>query len=224
MNENINLCEILKGHESETFYSPTFGNIVLMDIQFKILIFRADYYTKIEINEDGHYFEGLGEICVFPSKENRDWNKWIEEQKSKVPKVPKTWSEYIHSTNFNNISNRLSVDLKQRDFYGITNQDTPIEKSALALLKIHQLIETGYGGNITNKEWEIINSKEWKIVNNYKSLYIITLHYNNKIKYVRVTDVDSYSQIAFHTKEQAEEFLKYPENIQLLKDYFMINE
>lgn len=26
MNENINLSKILKGHEGETFYSPTFGN------------------------------------------------------------------------------------------------------------------------------------------------------------------------------------------------------
>ena len=29
MNEQINLLEILKGHEGETFYSPTFGNIKL---------------------------------------------------------------------------------------------------------------------------------------------------------------------------------------------------
>lgn len=32
----------------------------------------------------------------------------------------------------------------------------------------------------------------------------------------------AYTPIAFHTKEQAKEFLKYSENIQLLKDYFMI--
>ncbi len=30
MNENINLCEILKGHEGETFYSPIRGNAVLI--------------------------------------------------------------------------------------------------------------------------------------------------------------------------------------------------
>ena len=28
--------------------------------------------------------------------------------------------------------------------------------------------------------------------------------------------------IAFHTKKQANEFIRYPENIQLLKDYFMV--
>lgn len=30
--------------------------------------------------------------------------------------------------------------------------------------------------------------------------------------------------IAFHTKKQAEDFISYPENIQLLKDYFIINK
>lgn len=30
--------------------------------------------------------------------------------------------------------------------------------------------------------------------------------------------------IAFRTEVQASEFLEYPENIQLLKDYFMIND
>lgn len=33
MNENINLCEILKGHEGETFYSPLFGNIILSNLR-----------------------------------------------------------------------------------------------------------------------------------------------------------------------------------------------
>ena len=30
------------------------------------------------------------------------------------------------------------------------------------------------------------------------------------------------NNIAFHTIEQANEFISYPENIQLLKDYFMV--
>lgn len=42
------------------------------------------------INFDGTYCKGE-EVCVFPAKDQRDWNKWVEEQK---PKVPKTWSEY----------------------------------------------------------------------------------------------------------------------------------
>ena len=86
---------------------------------------------------------------------------------------------------------------------------SPIERSALALLKIHQLIEIGYGGNITNEEWKehtkikyTIDLKDKKLICSY------TYHFK--------------SHIAFHTKEQAEEFLKYSENVQLLKDYFMI--
>ena len=90
--------------------------------------------------------------------------------------------------------------------YGPTE---PIVKSALALLKIHQLIEVGYGGNITDEEWKehtktkyTIDSKDKKLICSY------TYHFK--------------SHIAFHTKEQAEEFLSYIENVQLLKDYFMI--
>ena len=33
---------------------------------------------------------------------------------------------------------------------------------------------------------------------------------------------EEFSHIAFHTNEQAEERLSYPEHIELLKDYFMI--
>lgn len=36
MNENINLCEILKGHEGETFWNPLVGNIELLKDYFMI--------------------------------------------------------------------------------------------------------------------------------------------------------------------------------------------
>ncbi len=32
MNENLNLCELLKGYEGETFYSPIFGDCELFEI------------------------------------------------------------------------------------------------------------------------------------------------------------------------------------------------
>lgn len=199
MNENINLCEILKGHEGEIFYSPTFGNAKLRCISDVLYFEGINSTLSFDVDVDGTYCKD-GEICIFPSKEQRDWNKWVEEQNYKVPK---TWSQYLKN---NTIQPYVALIN--------TKADTPIEKSALALLKIYLIIEVGYGGNVTNEEW--------KTVNNYNSLYIITLHYNNKIKCVRIIDIDSYTPIAFHTKEQAREFLKYPENIQLLKDYFMI--
>lgn len=216
MNENINLCEILKGHEGETFYNPLFGDDAILirtanepkDGYNNIVLKTIHSQRKIDFNKYGQYING-GECMIFPSKDQRDWNKWIEEQK---PNVPKTWSELIYENDFKN----CNVEIK-KGFYSEDKTlcgNTPIEKSALALLKIHQLIEVGYGGNITNEEWEDTSTIKF-VIDIYK--------YNIEFNFI-ITFYNYISHIAFHTKEQAEEFLKYPENIQLLKDYFMINE
>lgn len=205
--KNLNLCEILKGHEGETFYSPCYGYITLKAINpycyFSLFFndnnseYRFTKYGKISTSNDA-------DCVLFPSKDQRDWNKWVEENKSK-PKIPKTWSELEKLSICD--SYILGKGIGEVDFTSVGN--TPIEKSVLALLKIHQLIEIGYGGNITNEEWKehtkikyTIDLKDKKLICSY------TYHFK--------------SHIAFHTKEQAEEFLKYSENVQLLKDYFMI--
>ena len=91
-----------------------------------------------------------------------------------------------------------------------TFTNTPIEKSALAFLKIHKLIEVGYGGNVTNEEWD------------GETTYYAP-QYDSADKEIKIYErVVSKSLIAFHTKEQVKEFLSHSENVQLLKDYFMI--
>lgn len=39
--KNLNLCEILKGHKEEIFYSPTFGNMKLNAIYGKFIKFMS---------------------------------------------------------------------------------------------------------------------------------------------------------------------------------------
>lgn len=290
--KNLNLCEILKGHEGETFYSPCYGYITLKAINpycyFSLFFndnnseYRFTKYGKISTSNDA-------DCVLFPSKNQRDWNKWVEENKKtfdgrhfsneainwkdikvgdvvlegdtnfnyrtitnitgnnweyvddngyyhetkpdychwkvcgqkgcngklikisigegQKPKIPKTWSELVEENKyqpyFAEIHSKFS--LKDKCIYG----KSTIEKSAASLLKIHQLIEVGYGGNVTNEEWE--EAFELKYVISCTADKIFTVHATNCIH-----------TIAFHTKEQAEEFLKYPENVQLLKDYFMI--
>lgn len=47
MNENINLSEILKGHEGETFYSPAYGELKLRCID--------SHFIKLSFNcSDGY--------------------------------------------------------------------------------------------------------------------------------------------------------------------------
>lgn len=81
-----------------------------------------------------------------------------------------------------------------------------VAKSMLAMAMISQLMPY-YGGAITDEEWNSIENK-----------YVIG-RLDNKIAtsyYYR-----SYFFLAFHTKEQRDNFLKY--NEQLVKDYLMID-
>lgn len=204
----LNLCEILKGHEGETFYSPMCGKIsfccIDRDSSYPIKCIRG--YKEINFTDKGEYFkDDYGECLIFPSKDQRDWNKWLEEQKSKVPK---TWSEFVEK---DNRAITYNLEATYNEYQPHCTSYTPIEKSALTLLKIHQLIEVGYGGNPSTKEK----------INRDNSLYEISIDSDGEltVEYLALPT----NHIAFRTKEQAEEFLSYLENIQLLKDYFMIN-
>ena len=82
-------------------------------------------------------------------------------------------------------------------------------KSALALAQISQLMPY-YGGEITNEEWN----------NSFIKKYGITVYCNIICKIVVVTNRNI---LTFHTQEQVDRFLSFPENVQLVKDLFMID-
>ena len=69
------------------------------------------------------------------------------------------------------------------------------------------------GGNVTHDEWvnDIKESNLWSVYFDY---------YDNE--FYPIFTAGHFTHVAFHTKEQAEEFLKYPENVQLLKNYFIL--
>lgn len=138
-------------------------------------------------------------MCVFPSKDQRDWNIWDKENNHKIPK---TWNQYLI---------QFKIDSEPTLWFDSDMNYDKIGDSCSALFKIHKLIEVSYGGNITNKEW---------VSPNYAN-YAISLHHHSKHFEILQNPADRHL-VLFHTKAQAEEFLKYPENIQLLKDYFMI--
>ena len=209
---NLNLCEILKDcQKGDKFWSPTFGAITFLQITDNCIQFRVPSNANSIV---GFYSDGLyissGVCQVFPSQTlyekyplnaKQAWMEWQEEQK---PKTPKTWKELIEA----NQNKSYGVVINTR---GSGIADEPIEKSALALLKIYQLIEVGYGGNVTNEEW---------ISPNYAH-YAISLYHHSKHFEILQNPADR-QLVLFHTKEQAIEFLSHPENVQLLKDYFMI--
>ena len=81
-------------------------------------------------------------------------------------------------------------------------------KSALALAQISQLIPY-YGGEVTNEEW----------MNNERKFAIVV--YNGELK--PFTHVNNKVLIAFHTEQQRTEFMSFPENVQLVKDFYMVD-
>lgn len=81
----------------------------------------------------------------------------------------------------------------------------------IATLKISKLIELGYGGIMTEEEWE--NTE-------FKKYGIICKPYNKELFIKDIWSEQCF--ISFHTKHQAEEFMSYPENLELVKQYFMI--
>ena len=81
-------------------------------------------------------------------------------------------------------------------------------KSALDLAQISQLMPY-YGGEITNEEWKR-NDRKFTIVAYDGELKPFT-HVNNKVL------------VAFHTEAQRTKFMSFPENIQLVKDLYMMD-
>lgn len=95
-----------------------------------------------------------------------------------------------------------------------TDIEAKIANKLLATLKIAKLIELGYGGMLSEEEWKTIHGKGDTVPCIVWSTFYECLH----IK--KYEDVNKHF-IAFHTLEQAEEFMSYPENVELLHQYFM---
>ena len=75
MNENINLCEILKNCSKDTKLYCTFLGDVLFSKIVDNKIFVHIGHTEWSFYSDGK-FTCDGECVIFPSKEQRDWSKF----------------------------------------------------------------------------------------------------------------------------------------------------
>lgn len=151
---------------------------------------------------DGKPKEYCVECLLFPSKDQRDWNKWLEEQKSKVPK---TWDDLVEQCGVKYYTAKITITTESCG-------NTSIEKSALALLKIRQLIEVGYGGNVTNEE---SYNKDLKYHIGY---YFGDAPNNKKPMFVIYNGITNHNPLRFHTKNKQKNFL----NIQRIFNFLKI--
>lgn len=95
----------------------------------------------------------------------------------------------------------------------ININDEKFKKHLAAEIKI-KLLMSYYGKEITIEEWRNPHIFKYTIISNS----IIS----NSFKILRSSTITNYSFLAFHTRKQRDEFIKY--NEQLIKDYFMLND
>ena len=94
MNENIDLTKILKDcPKGFELYSPLFGNVKLNSISGCYIEIIDNMGSGAYFNKLGQYvstYEVLNDCLLFPSKEQRDWNKFIAPWYKKEKFDPKT--------------------------------------------------------------------------------------------------------------------------------------
>lgn len=112
MNENINLCKILKDCPKGTkLWSPVWGDITFETIDaFYVLVCVLTHKgVHITLNSDGK-FDADGECIIFPSKDQRDWSKF---------KVPIKRFNPEEFKPFDKVLLRIDErDIWQPDFFG----------------------------------------------------------------------------------------------------------
>lgn len=212
MSKEFNLCEILRDRKGMKLFSTVGGECVFQfvskDLTHPLVVSSPGDFDE-PFMSDGRSYKS-GEIVLFPSREfylkypldaPRAWGEWLESQKSAV----KTWQDL----EVFGIPEHLAAITTQ---YDQLQRDVPtVIRSAVALLKIQYLIDAGYGGNVTNDEWE-------------KNCVKCSIYYNHKNRELTVNpwSVHQQTTFSFHSKEQAEEFISHESNRQLLKDYYMV--
>lgn len=100
MNENLNLCEILKDCPKGTkFWSPIWGDVILNEIKdgSSIPIKLTSVCTyRISLYPNGKMYDLKEAECVlFPSKAQRDWSKFKDPIKKFNPKDFKPFDEVL---------------------------------------------------------------------------------------------------------------------------------
>ena len=96
MNENLNLCEILKDcPKGIKLWSPVWGRVTFYTIDaFDGLVYVLTHKGAcITLDSDGK-FDVDGECIIFPSKDQRDWSKF--ERFWDKPKVEKFDPKTLH--------------------------------------------------------------------------------------------------------------------------------
>ena len=78
--EELNLCELLKDCVGMKLYSTILGNVKITGVSGNYISFVSEKtrYSGGVSKSGKHWDNEYGECTLFPSKENRDWSKFIK--------------------------------------------------------------------------------------------------------------------------------------------------
>lgn len=165
-------------------------------------------------------------------QQNKLWNELSEESKKRVLARYNEAKDYNDATDIDcyedlfgehNLNPKPQIktweDLKEIHpelAIELANMDCAVGKifhKMSATLKIYKLIDLFYGGMVSEEEWWNDNTLKYYIkCNPHKSESSIECTYHASVKYF----------IAFHTQQQAEEFMSYKSNKRLVEQYYMM--
>ena len=117
MNENIDLTKILKDCPKGTkLYSTIYGVVEFDEIdefdRTYPISFKVDADLFSTVTSDGRRFEDFdGDCTLFPSKDQRDWNKFTAPWYKKERFDPKTLNE------FDRVICQNGIDMWKCDFF-----------------------------------------------------------------------------------------------------------
>ena len=122
------------------------------------------------------------------------------------PRLPdiKIWS------NMEEVYEEIDTTMVELDFLLIDNDiELELKNKIVSLFQIHHLIDISYGGAITNEDWKDHSKDKWCI--NWR---------DNKWEFA--VHNTSRHPIAFHTKEYMDEFMSFPQNVKLIKEFYQV--
>lgn len=183
--------------------------------------------------------ESIAEKCVEPIKEyfdmqtqDTEWNKCSEQEQQNILKFYNNhpgWIGIIKTLEDKFGKHNLQPESKIKTWEDVEKENTickedistledlcyceyKIIKKLIATYKIAKLIELGYGGIVTEEDWKDDNVEKVSIIYIPFGKECFDIYCNSRRK----------EFITFHTKQQAEEFMSYPENRKLVEQFYML--
>lgn len=128
-NETLDLCDILKGHINETFFSLTYGNIQLVLIKkdthkYYPLEFISETHKSFNVMSNGKMDINSCFVDIWPSKElytqysdnpEKAWNSWLASMPKYSLEILMTVTEYQGNNEYNKHTSTILKDCNSVD-------------------------------------------------------------------------------------------------------------